>query len=181
SDVRIPARALVGAAVFAVTACGGSPTSPGAASTTLTPVEATAEWPVGSVDAEGLDASRLGDLVGRIRHGDYGRIDSLLVSRRAHLVVEEYFNGWSAGRPHTMQSVTKSVVSMLTGQAIGSGRLSLSDSAIRLLATYEPIANRDDLKLSISVGDLLAMRSGLDWVENPYPGSPLQRMNDCGC
>lgn len=33
----------------------------------------------------------------------------------------------------------------------------------------------------MTVRDLLTMRTGLDWVEDPYPGSPLQRLNDCGC
>jgi len=33
----------------------------------------------------------------------------------------------------------------------------------------------------MTVRDLLTMRTGLDWVENPYPGSPLQRLNDCRC
>jgi len=174
---RLPVAGLV----IVVAACGGSPTSPQPGGAALTPVEATAEWPAASVDAEGLDPSRLAELAGRIRRGEYGRIDSLLVARHGHLVVEEYFNGWSAGRSHTMQSVTKSVVSMLAGQAIGSGRLSLSDSAIRYFPAYEPIGNRDDRKASMSVGDLLAMRSGFDWVEDPYPGSPLQRLNDCRC
>src|SRR5262249_17440488 len=120
---RLPVAGLV----IVVAACGGSPTSPQPGGAALTPVEATPAWPAASVDAEGLDPSRLAELAGRIRRGEYGRIDSLLVARHGHLVVEEYFNGWSAGRSHTMQSVTKSVVSMLAGQAIGSGRLSLSD------------------------------------------------------
>ena len=33
----------------------------------------------------------------------------------------------------------------------------------------------------MTVRDLLTMRTGLDWVENPYAGSPLQRLNDCRC
>jgi hypothetical protein len=30
-----------------------------------------------------------------------------LIARHERLVVEEYFNGWSAEQPHSMQSVTK--------------------------------------------------------------------------
>jgi len=72
-------------------ACGSTPSSPStpsAGSTTLTPVASTGDWPASTPDAEGLDASILGDLVGRIRHGDYGNIDSLLVVRHEKLVVE---------------------------------------------------------------------------------------------
>ena|SRR6187397_1130697 len=69
-------------------------------------------------DGEGLDAAILGELVGRIRSGTYGNVDSLLVVRHEKLVVEEYFGGRSASDVHTLQSVSKSVTSLLTGLAI---------------------------------------------------------------
>src|SRR5262249_12694922 len=128
-----------------------------------------------------LDPSRLGDLAFRIRRGDYGRIASLLVARHGRLVVEEYFNGWSAERPHTMQSVTKSVDSLLTGLAVRAVRLSIYDPVRRFFPGYEPIANLDARKSSMTVRHLLTMRTGLDWTEDPYAGSPLQRLNDCFC
>lgn len=117
----------------------------------------------------------------RIRRGDYGRIGSVLVARHGRLAVEEYFNGWSAEQPHTMQSVTKSVVSLLVGLAASAGRLSIDDPVTRFFPNYEPIANLDDRKRAMTVRDLLTMRTGLDWMENPYAGSPLQRLNDCRC
>ena len=106
-------RALAVIASAAIAAgCGGQdgagPT-PAGPTAELTPVAATAEWPAGSPAAEGLDPSRLGDIVFRIRRGDHGRIASLLIARHGRLVVEEYFAGWSADRAHTIQSVTKSV------------------------------------------------------------------------
>ena len=66
-------------------ACGSpSPSSPSAppaaASTVLTPVAQSADWPASTPADEGLDPAILGDLVGRIRRGDYGGVDSLLVS-----------------------------------------------------------------------------------------------------
>jgi hypothetical protein len=70
-------------------ACGSSsPTAPsdaGSSSTTLTPVAQTAEWPISTVDAEGLDTVRLTDAVNRIRRREYGRIHSLLVARNDRL------------------------------------------------------------------------------------------------
>jgi hypothetical protein len=55
------------------------------------------------------------------RRGDHGNIASLLVVRHGPLAVEKYFNGWTADRAHTMQSVTKSVVSLLVGLTAGAG------------------------------------------------------------
>jgi len=166
-----------------VAACGGSPTGPtGPAPTaTLTPVAQTAEWPASTLEAEHLDRARLSDLALRIRRGDYGRVASVLVARNGRLVLEEYFNGWPPEQAHTMQSVTKSVVSLLTGIAVSSGRMSIDDPVARFFPSYDPIANFDDRKAALTVRNLLTMRTGLDWSEDPYAGSPLQRLNDCRC
>jgi CubicO group peptidase (beta-lactamase class C family) len=147
----------------------------------LTPVASNGDWSAATLEAEHLDQLRLGDLALRIRRGEYGRITSVLIARHGRLAFEEYFNGWSSEQPHTMQSVTKSVVSLLAGLAAGSGRLSVGDPVTRFFPGYEPIANVDGRKTAMTVRDLLTMRTGLDWVEDPYAGSPLQRMNDCRC
>lgn len=175
-------RAAVFAAAVAWTGCGGSPAAPmSAASMALTPVPATAEWPASTLDAERIDATRVGDLVGRIRGGTYGTITSLLVARNGRLVVEEYFNGGSQSAPHTMQSVSKSVTSLIAGIAIDQGRLGLDDRVVAWLPRYQPLRNDDPRKDAMTVRDLLTMRTGLDWYEDPYAGSALQRLNDCGC
>jgi CubicO group peptidase (beta-lactamase class C family) len=168
--------------------CGGSsPTGPTTSppstppTAALTPVSSAGDWPVSSLEAEHLDASRLGDLALRIRRRDYGNITSVLIARHGRLVFEEYFNGWSMDQAHTMQSVTKSVVSLLTGLAAASGALSVDDPVTQFFPGYQPIANADARKSAMTVRDLLTMRTGLDWSEDPYAGSPLQRLNDCRC
>jgi CubicO group peptidase (beta-lactamase class C family) len=105
-------------------------------------------------DAEGLDAAIIGGLVGRIRSGTYGNVDSLLVVRHEKLVVEEYFGGRSASDVHTLQSVSKSVTSLLTGLAIERGRLRLDDRVVERFPQYAPIANMDDRKARLMVRDL---------------------------
>ena len=180
-----PVRALIIATAAAlvtaiVPACGSSsPTGPDATGA-LTPLALTDDWPSATPAEAGLDVTRIMDLVQRARAGQYGRIGSLLVVRDDRLVVEEYFNGWSAERAHTLQSVTKSVTALLTALAIQSGQLSLQDRVTRYFPQYEPIPE-DARKQALTVGDLLTMRSGLDWDESIYPGSPLQRLNDCRC
>ena len=166
---------IVLAAWLALSGCDGP------ADTALTPVPDNDDWPASSPDAEQLDAAQLGDLVARIRGGDHGYITSVLIVRNGRLALEEYFNGWRADRAHTMQSVTKSVVSLLVGQAAGAGRLSVSDAATGFFPGYQPIAHFDAAKAALTVRDLLTMKSGLDWSEDPYAGSPLQQLNDCSC
>ncbi len=104
------------------------------------------------------------------------RLQSLLVSRRGTLVLEQYFNGARAGRPANVKSVSKSVISALVGIAIHR----------RLIASVrEPIAQyfpgvvdgaADAAKRRITIEDLLTMRSGLEstsgrnygaWVRSP--------------
>jgi CubicO group peptidase (beta-lactamase class C family) len=169
-------------------ACGGTtPTGPSATGipadtrTTLTPVVQSAEWPASTPEAEGLDATRLTDAVNQIRRGESGRIHSLLIARHDRLVVEEYFNGWAASSAHTQQSVTKSVTSLAAGLAVDRGALRLGDAVTTVFPDYEPIAARDALKDALVVRDLLMMRTGFDWSEQTYSGSPLERLNTCSC
>src|SRR5262249_57839093 len=165
-------RWAIATAVSAAMGCGGgaSPASP-TESRALTPVFSTAEWPASTPDSENIDAVRLGDLVGRIRGRSYGSITSLLIVRNGRLLLEEYFNGGSQSAPHTMQSVSKSVTSLLAGIAIDQGRLSLDDRAVAWLPRYQPLRNPDPRKDAITIRDLLTMRTGLDWSEDPYAGS----------
>ena len=172
--------ATIGFATVTAAACGTSPPTTPEASGTLTPVPVSGDWPVATPSEAGLDVAPIMDLVLRIRAGSYGRITSLLVVRDNRLVVEEYFNGWSAQRSHQLQSVTKSVTALVTGLAVLSGQLAVNDRVTRYFPEYEPIPE-DLRKRAITVGDLLTMRSGLDWGESTYAGSPLQRLNECRC
>ena len=121
------------------------------------------------------------DLVNRIRRGEYGQVTSLLIARHEKLVLEEYFNGWTADRTHTTQSVSKSVTSLLAGMAVDRGLLSIDAPMTSFFPEYAPIANFDDRKRAMTVRHLLMMETGLDWSEAAYEGSPLERMNTCGC
>jgi CubicO group peptidase (beta-lactamase class C family) len=174
-------RLLAAPLTLAAVCCGSShPTDPDSIAG-LHAVTPTPEWPSSTPAAERLDAARLDTVVRQIRRGDYGRITSLLVVRNGRLVVEEYFNGSSASQPHTVQSVTKSVTSLLVGLAVHAGRLRLDDRVVSFFPQYEPLDARDERKNAVTVADLLTMRSGLDWDESIYQGSPLQRLNDCRC
>jgi CubicO group peptidase (beta-lactamase class C family) len=170
--------------------CGSSPSSPSPVANTppavvgdvaLTPVAATNEWPAGSPSEVGIDPARLTDLLNRIRRGEFGHIDSLLVVRRERLVMEQYFNAGAAHAEHTLQSVTKSVTSLATGLAVDRGLMRVSDPVLSFFTDYQPVAVMDANKQAQTIRDLLTMRTGYDWTEHDYAASPLARLNTCFC
>ncbi len=77
-------------------------------------------WVVSTPTAERIDAAVLADLAARIRAGEHGAIDSLLVIRHGRLAFEEYFRGHGADDLHRMYSVTKSVTSLLVLKNVAS-------------------------------------------------------------
>jgi CubicO group peptidase (beta-lactamase class C family) len=147
----------------------------------LTPLASSGDWDTSSPQAENFNLAPLMELHGRLRAGAEGVIDSLLIVRRGRLVAEEYYQGMTADSVHTMQSVSKSVASILTGIAIDQGRLALDTGVTSLFPDYAPVANPSPLKDAVTVRDLLMMRGGWDWSEATYAGSPLNQLNTCGC
>jgi CubicO group peptidase (beta-lactamase class C family) len=103
------------------------------------------------------------------------RLRSLLISRRGELVLERYFNGARAAQPANIKSASKSVISALTGIAIARGHLKGLDQPI--VDFFPELAkDKDSLKRTITIEDLLTMRSGLEstsgrnygaWVQSP--------------
>ena len=142
----------------------------------------TDQWRTSSADEQALDRKKLKKLVKRIRRNDISGIDSLLIVRNGYLVIESYFNGWGPDDLHTLQSDTKSITSLLVGIARQQGFISSVDQKLLgFFPEYRRIKNVDDRKAAMSLRDLLTMRTGLNWSEDPYEGSPLSQLNNCGC
>lgn len=91
---------------------------------------------------------------------------SLLVVRNGYLVYERYFHGSYAAQENNIKSMSKSVLSVLTGIAIEEGRIEgIDDRVQRFFPEYfQP--SFDPRKFEITVEDLLTMRGGLEWSEN---------------
>jgi len=137
-----------------------------------------ADWRTAQPQQVGLDQAALGALIRRIRNGSIPSVNSLVVVRQGYVVVDQYFNGSSRADVHTMQSVSKSITSLIVGIAVDQGKLEVGDSILRFFPQYTTLQNLDDRKRGVTVRDLLTMRSGIDFYEDPYPGSPLQILND---
>jgi CubicO group peptidase (beta-lactamase class C family) len=167
-------------AVLVALGCGNDPAAPRVEQLGQ---DAASYWPGSTwrsaTPAEvGVDGPALASLVSRLRTGALGAEHALVIVRRGYVIVDEYFAGWTADSIHTEQSVTKSVTSLVAGIAIGRGDIrGVDQPLVELLSRYAPIANLDDRKRAITVRDVLTMRTGLDWNEDSYPGSPLERLN----
>jgi CubicO group peptidase (beta-lactamase class C family) len=85
-----------------------------------------------------------------------------------------YFNPWwhpfyQRGTLHTLQSVTKTVTSVVFGVAVTRGDFPSLDTPILRFFDTTKVANIDDRKRRITVRHLLTMTGGIDWNENlPY-------------
>jgi CubicO group peptidase (beta-lactamase class C family) len=89
------------------------------------------------------------------------RLHSLLVSHRGVLALEYYARGQGATRHANIKSAAKSVISTLVGIAIERKLIAGVDERI---VRWFPhlLRDPDKRKQSITIGDLLTMRSGLE-------------------
>ncbi len=106
----------------------------------------------GEVD---LDAARL--QTAAVEAGLSETVASLLVIRHGKLVFERYFNGSDASHANNVHSLSKSILSVLSGIAISEGLIEL-DMPIADILPLDLIGANGDL----TVRHLLTMSSGLD-------------------
>jgi CubicO group peptidase (beta-lactamase class C family) len=130
-----------------------------------------------------------------IEKGTYGNIDSMLVIHKGRIAIDKsyehdyvkinkgrdasdniynYYNPdyhpfYKGSKLHTMQSVTKSVTSAIIGIAVGRGEI--PGVSIKVLDYFKgkKILHVDDKKKSMTLEDVLTMRTGISWNEQvPY-------------
>lgn len=101
-------------------------------------------------------------VVRSVLDGTYKDVHGVLLYQDGKLVLEEYFYGYSAQRPHQLRSATKTVVSALAGIAIDRRDISGVDAKVLPSMNYSTYANPDTRKSEITVGNFLSMSSGLD-------------------
>ena len=155
-----PARHGLLTAALLLAACGGETVAPEFAGPPN--IDLALPWPTASVAQVGGSAEMVEDGLERAR--DNERLLSMLVVKSGRLVVEEYFGNAAREDLHDVRSVTKSVVSALTGLVIERGDIGSVADPIggyldRLVSDLEPE------KAAITIEHLLNMASGLEWDE----------------
>jgi CubicO group peptidase (beta-lactamase class C family) len=153
---------------------GGPHTDPAAAaadpqtpSPELQPPDLADGLPVTPAAAVNLDPRLLTTLGERVRDGSFQRITSVLVLVDGRLAYEGYFNGAGRDTQHDIRSASKTVTSMLVGQAIARGAIPGVDAKVFGFFTGRPPArNPDPRKLRITIEDLLTMSSLLECDDN---------------
>jgi CubicO group peptidase (beta-lactamase class C family) len=180
-------RCALAAALAAPGGCGGpsdvapaAPASERVAAATVPPDAVTyfpdATWRTANPEDVGIPSAVLARVSQRMGTGAWRGLSSFLVIRRGYLVSETYFGGSSRDDVHTMQSVSKSVTSLVTGIAADAGSLDIETPVVSLMPQYAG-ASTDPRLARVSARHLLEMRSGINFYENPYPGSPLEILN----
>ncbi|MBN1948353.1 MAG: serine hydrolase [Candidatus Cloacimonetes bacterium] len=118
------------------------------------------EFPCKNVSEAGLDKNLLEDMINSLRHQKYGMINSVLIYKDNTLVLEEYLGGFSRNKLHQMQSVTKSITSLLIGIAIDKGLIgSIDDNITAYIAETEWSTGWE----KVTIRHLLTMTSGVNW------------------
>lgn len=93
--------------------------------------------------------------------------NAFLVVRDGILTYEKYFNGMNAQTRLPSYSVAKTMVSLMIGKLIDSGKLKESDTFVSILPQYKAGTTFDQ----VTVKDLLDMKAGVGVSDN-YPTGP---------
>jgi CubicO group peptidase (beta-lactamase class C family) len=149
-----------------VLGCGGAEPS----SVSLAPAAAGDGWKVSTPEAQGMDPDRLAGMFRHVEESpEHRTVHSLLVVRNGFLVAEGYFGDGSRTRLNDVRSVTKSVTSLLVGIALEKRFFrGMEERFVRFLPEY--VDEDDAPRRSITLENLLTMRSGLRWDERAHGG-----------
>jgi len=183
---KVVVLALAAAAVW--TGVGrGSAAAPGSLLAAAPPAPSywpTTGWRSAEPASQGMDGHQLSAMLARIRSAKLP-IDSVTVVRHGYVVLDRSFGRfasgtlgqpYASGRLHELQSVTKSITSILLGIALQTNAASgvtVNTPVLKLAAArhYLP-KNTDARKRAMTIQDLLTMQSGLAWKESGYAYTP---------
>jgi CubicO group peptidase (beta-lactamase class C family) len=157
--------AVLSAVLSLVASCGGSSSSGDSRGgvPNYTPTTANDGWQVATPAGQGVDEALLNTAYQEAQQ--LPNLFSLLVVKNGYLIAEGYFNGARMNQPFDTASVTKSFTSALAGIALRDNLLTSVDQ--NMFEFFPEIAwqQLDSRKSSITIRQMLQMRSGYPWEE----------------
>ena len=127
-------------------------------------------WAVARARDVGISEEKLAEMVQRFvsdtadSNGMY-RPHAILVARHGKLVLEEYFLGEHAGKPHNTRSGSKTILTVVLGAAMHAGmKVGPETPVYATMGMATP--DLDPRKRAMKLGDLLNMASGIDCDDN---------------
>lgn len=116
-------------------------------------------------EKEGFDQELFNEVLNKIENGDYGALTSLIVLSKDKLIGEYYFNGWVQDSVHSVQSISKSISSLLIGKAVDLHKINSLDEKITDIFPEYKTENHDLRKDSLTIKHYLTMSAGFEWSE----------------
>jgi CubicO group peptidase (beta-lactamase class C family) len=128
-------------------------------------------WPTARLRDVGIDEAKIVELINGLIAKPQTlrspRLQALLIARHGRLVLDDYFDGFDAQRPHDVRSAGKSVTTLMVGKAIERGAAFTPQSPVSsILSEYGPFANYSLTKDRITVADLMSMSAGYACDDN---------------
>ena len=127
-------------------------------------------WTVATLNDAGIAQQPLEELFQNIVDGKYQGLDAVLIAYNGQLVLEEYFHFGKPDRVHSLQSVTKSLTSLLFGVAYDEGILNNLEVPVHdFFPEYRDSSQANTW--SASLRHVLMMSAALEWNEMDIPYS----------
>ena len=122
-----------------------------------------ADWLLSTPEKQGLDSKKLQKAISTA--ADISNFRSMLVVKDGMLVTEKYFSRKDDPRPQHVQSITKSIVSLLIGIAIDQGVIESEKEEIKPYFPEYFSKPHDERKQKITIEELLTMTSHLNFAD----------------
>jgi CubicO group peptidase (beta-lactamase class C family) len=142
----------------------------------------SSDWERSTFSAEDMDTGAMNAMANYI-NDSVKYPTSMVIVRNGKLLYEKYYRIFDADTTYHLFSTTKSVMSVLTGIAIGNGLIPGGVSA-KVLDFFpeKTFDNMDSNKQDIAVEDLLTMRTGWEWDNDSdsyfYSHDPIKYILD---
>jgi CubicO group peptidase (beta-lactamase class C family) len=144
----------------------------------MAPIQSSAmdDWIATSAEAAGFSWDIGERLDKAVKNNALENLHSVIVVRHSKLVFERYYEGYAQApgkpvekvaftpdTPHTMQSIAKSIVSLLYGIALAEGKVPAIETAlVNAFPEFVDLA-RDPERRRIKIKHVLSMTMGLKW------------------